>query len=883
MRTIKPFSLTALSAPFQHNGKVRMVFVVGAMVDFAARKIEHEQALWKSLGDTPGASGSLDECKPKVRGEALASGYAYAPGGRPAPVVAARLSVGAINKDVWVVGDRVWKATGASEPVPFDRMPLGWDRAFGGEGYAPNPKGRGYAPLKTESGDSVHPLPNLEIPKKLVASPRDRPAPTAFGPVDPSWPQRMRKMGSNYDKKWLETRYPEVSDDFDPTFFNLASEDQWIDGYWQGGEAFVLENMHPDKPRLEGVVPALTARCFVTRVGVEDSFEEVGLRCDTLWFMPHKERMILVFRGGIDVADDEGADVVDVTVALERKGQPRPTSYYQGIRALRVEKKKGALYALRDMDLLPDDLEPVQSEALGEMYELLEREGLTESNMKNRAQKELDRSRAKLIQAGVDPDKYMPREIPLQPTKPRPLHELPDVYDDAMAQADKARLDAEGQRQQAVERAREIAKKAGVDLGAAADAKAPPGGPPKFRADTEIGRLRTLVAKAKAFGVNLPDNALRIEDPAFQAKLKLAEESAKDAYRKTAHYQPPAAALAPPDAVRVRRDVDATLGADASFAERDLTGADLAGVDFSGKDLSGIFLEKANLAGCSFRGANVERAVFARANLAGADFEGAKTAGANFGRADLTGAKLRGLDLSRGVFVGATLKEADFTGSTLDNAELSEAVCERTIFAKVHARGLTVLRADLRGLDLREAQITESNFLDVNLDGADFSGASLFRTAFLDTTAEGARFENAKLDKFRVVKSEKGSSLARAQFRGATLKGANLRGVNLEGADLRETDLSQADLSGCNLRGADLEGARGPEIRLVKADLTDANLARTDFMYALLGNANVRGASFEEANVFRADGAKMKGDDRTSFKGANVKQVRVVPDRSGNG
>ena len=43
------------------------------------------------------------------------------------------------------------------------------------------------------------------------------------------------------------------------------------------------------------------------------------------------------------------------------------------------------------------------------------------------------------------------------------------------------------------------------------------------------------------------------------------------------------------------------------------------------------------------------------------------------------------------------------------------------------------------------------------------------------------------------------------------------------------------------------------------------------------------GASFEEANLFRADGAKMKGDDKTSFEGANLKQVRVVPDRSTNG
>ena len=49
-----------------------------------------------------------------------------------------------------------------------------------------------------------------------------------------------------------------------------------------------------------------------------------------------------------------------------------------------------------------------------------------------------------------------------------------------------------------------------------------------------------------------------------------------------------------------------------------------------------------------------------------------------------------------------------------------------------------------------------------------------------------------------------------------------------------------------------------------------------------LEGALVQGAIFHEANLFRADGAKMKGDDRTSFKGANVKQVRVVPNRGGH-
>src|SRR5262249_51799236 len=199
------------------------------------------------------------------RGEVLLTGYAFPPGGKPAPVTAARLAVGPVDKTIWVVGDRFWKATGPSEAVPYEKMPLGYDRAFGGQGYAQNPTGKGYAPVKTESGDTVHPLPNIEIANKLITSPRERPLPTGFGPIDPSWPQRIKKTGT-YDRKWLENRYPELAEDLDPTYYNLAPEDQQIDGYWQGGERFVLENLHPEKPQIEGVVPSFRARAFVTRV-----------------------------------------------------------------------------------------------------------------------------------------------------------------------------------------------------------------------------------------------------------------------------------------------------------------------------------------------------------------------------------------------------------------------------------------------------------------------------------------------------------------------------------------------------------------------------------------------------------------------------------------
>lgn len=64
-----------------------------------------------------------------------------------------------------------------------------------------------------------------------------------------------------------------------------------------------------------------------------------------------------------------------------------------------------------------------------------------------------------------------------------------------------------------------------------------------------------------------------------------------------------------------------------------------------------------------------------------------------------------------------------------------------------------------------------------------------------------------------------GADLQRADLRGADLRGANLQWAGLQGADLR-----RADLQGANLQWADLRGAY-----LRRADLRGANLDFSSF------------------------------------------------------
>src|SRR5262249_12836720 len=159
---------------------------------------------------------------------------------------------------------------------------------------------KGVAALRTDRGE-VHPLPNVELATSLVQSPRDRPAPAGFGAYDLTWPQRFSKIGT-YDDEWFRTRFPGIAKDMHPTFFNVAPEDQWIEGYFGSDEVFSIENMHLQNRKIEGTLPKLSVRAFINqRVPDGEALREIRTRIDTVYFFPNALRGVLVYRGMAEV------------------------------------------------------------------------------------------------------------------------------------------------------------------------------------------------------------------------------------------------------------------------------------------------------------------------------------------------------------------------------------------------------------------------------------------------------------------------------------------------------------------------------------------------------------------------------------------------------
>jgi hypothetical protein len=207
-------------------------------------------------GEKPAASSlkyDVDLVRTKATTDVIVLGHAYAPEGREVAELDVGFRVGPVTKRLRVTGDRVWRRGAASEPQPFVRMPIVYERAYGGtdpatsDTAAPqwdtrNPLGTGF--VTTASAAEGLRLPNIYNPDQPLRGWSERPAPAGFGPVCSHWQPRVALAGT-YDDRWQQDRFPLVPLDFDDRFFQCAPPDQQTPRFLAGRESVVLANLTP--------------------------------------------------------------------------------------------------------------------------------------------------------------------------------------------------------------------------------------------------------------------------------------------------------------------------------------------------------------------------------------------------------------------------------------------------------------------------------------------------------------------------------------------------------------------------------------------------------------------------------------------------------------
>jgi hypothetical protein len=253
----------------------------------------------------------------KARADVLLVGHAYAPHGRPASVLTARLAIGGVDKSIVVHGNRVLSPRGVGPALPFAKMPLSYDRASGGPGTS--------NPIGVPRGER---LPNLEPLGWSAGQRGDVAPPVGFGPLAPSWPERAARQ-----RPWRADE--PLPDDFDAGFFNAAPADQQA-AFLRGDEAIVLEHLHPDHATLATRLPGLVPRAFVDRHRAGPS--PVEMIADTVWIDTDRRKLCVVWRGEAPLAgrDEPGRVLVAMTNARE------PVSYEQMSELHRALSSTGA-------------------------------------------------------------------------------------------------------------------------------------------------------------------------------------------------------------------------------------------------------------------------------------------------------------------------------------------------------------------------------------------------------------------------------------------------------------------------------------------------------------------------------------------------------------
>lgn len=363
--------------PFLWRGKRYLMVCVGLYVNFdpagGSYRLSTEQEFWEQVPDafeTLSSPPVLDFGLPKPGAEVLVAGACRSQSAQLIKSQEISFRVGNVSRKLVVYGDRQrLPGGGVSEPVPFKVMPLTWDRAFGGESLETNPIGKG---LDKDNKVTAY-LPNIENPQHLMITKDDRPEPVCPFTIDLANPSR-RKLSGTYDQNWLDTRFPAYPDDCNPSFFFSAQESQRLTSrtgenlFFEGGEPIEIIGMHHQYPHIRSTLPTEKIRAFVLTkkefkpfestylkgkpdlpyakdLEEEGIFHEVNLRCDTVWLIPDLMGAFVMYRGLLEVVDDEMDDIIRTFIVTETK-EHHTIEYY------REELRKRANPAI-EIDLAP--------------------------------------------------------------------------------------------------------------------------------------------------------------------------------------------------------------------------------------------------------------------------------------------------------------------------------------------------------------------------------------------------------------------------------------------------------------------------------------------------------------------------------------------------
>jgi len=627
-------------------------------------------------------------------------GHALAHLDRPVPEMLVRLALERdgflFDKSVRILGDRA--PASSAPPKAFTKMPLVYERAFGGPRRKDNPVGIGHERMSSA-------LPNL-------VDPGDAERPAGFGPVSPYWSERRNHL-CGIDVAAALVDGPDLPESFGGAFFQPAPADQQTD-FLTGGECLRLEGVHPERAKIEARLPELTASA---RTSQDGKVRPVEMFADLLVLDTDELSFVIVWRGTFEVTT---AKPVLVAAAIAEPGST-------------VEWP--AELALAEPSVAPLSVVPPPPEAAeADEADSSVRAELARRLREGESLEEMDLTGSDL--SGFDFDGANLSSVDLSDANLRGCRMVGVVLQGArLCRADLSSADLTGSdltdadllRAKLIDAKFDGANLATAKLSEAVGIGASFDGAKLGKATLARGTWRGASFKgAEMEQVDL--SGAELSGATFQkasmVQARLADAKASEAVFDSAcldRARAERAELTKSSFLEIQADASVWEGA--TLTDSTFEGAVLGGTNFIQSSLGGADFRNAKMHGARLRQAKAPKAGFQDADLSAAklqrlvgpdsDFEAAQLEGADLGQAELTGASFSGAKMMK-----VWLDRADLSRATLRHADLSKASLRST---NLHAADLT--RTKLDGADLRDAELSEACLDQASTAGAKMSGA----------------------------------------------------------------------------------------------------------------------------------------------------------------
>lgn len=922
MKIIRPLQLSFNHQVLEQNRK--FYFIASATLGVNLRTGEEllELDSIKDAMECIGDSALPDTGMPKPNGEVLVTGKCFAPDQRPVPAHQVSFNVGPVAKTLYVFGDRYWRRKGGlvkviSDREPFTEMDLSYENAFGGEGFAKNPKGKGM-PIKIETGETVQPLPNIEDPNHLIGSPNDTPEPASFGPLDPARPQRMRFSGT-YDDTYLQKYYPGYPEDLDWRYFLCAPKDQWIKDYFIGNEAFEIQNMHPRIPLIKGTLPGLYARCFILHTinGPDPEFSELEMKLDTIWLFPEKLLALLIWRKGIEVSDDEGEEITHVLGAYEdRAHDTRSLEYYRRALELRLNSDDTFLNNLNTYDLVPVGhkcaMELLTEEALGngEESEFGKNIDAKAESLKKEADEKVDEALQKVekemegmevpgdkkpdlkkmikeaAEAKPDPDVQAMRDklellLPgIMAGDPKKIDfkefsfkKMDQMFDAMGEMVDKKEKEVKDLAKEEITKVKDLIKD---QLENIREETGEMPGESKEKLEATLEQLENLdideVPQAPLPRVKADEMIERVSrvSPQIMTAIQHLEASKQTGGVENEISRDMEKQVREAMDTQIKTTEKALHEAQQAFKEGYFMTAHFMKQGLSPHQEP---LEKVaeRLLQAIASGQDVSSGDWACIDLSNQDLDGVDLSGSFLEQVNFTGASLKGANLSGSIMARAVLDDADLSGANLESANVGAVHAHRALFKDANLKSAKLSKGDFTDADFSGSELEDVESLEIIVNGTNFCSAHMPEMKFLESELMGTKFSKADLCATVFLDCD----IKDAEFIGANMTrcifaDSRLTKTNFDGADLTSACFVAADPEKMLMKNLRFRGAC-----LKQANFQDLSMPGTDLSRANLENSNFGGADLSDADLSRAY-AKMAVFRKARLAGAKLDVINLV-------